>query len=319
MNIWLVTPAPKGSLTGNRASANRWASILRQLGHKVTVETDYRGQDTDLMVALHAWRSAGAIARFSRCNPQRPLVVVLTGTDAYRFIHSHRETTLASLHAAHYIVGIHALVGKVLPEHLRPRLRLIFQSARPLATRRPAKRSFRVCFAGHLREEKDPLCPAIAVRDLPPQSQIRVDAYGGAHSEEWARAVREEMKTNPRYHWHGEVSHAELRRIYTHSHLLVLPSLMEGGANVVSEAVMAGLPIIASEIEGSIGLLGEDYPGYYPAQDAEALRERLLQAESDAQYYARLEASCAAIQSRFRPEREQAGWARLLQEIQTRA
>jgi glycosyltransferase involved in cell wall biosynthesis len=91
---------------------------------------------------------------------------------------------------------------------------------------------------------------------------------------------------------------------------------MEGGANVVSEAVMAGLPVIASDIEGSVGLLGRDYPGYYPVQDTGALRERLLQAESDGGYYAALEAACAARRRLFMPQQEQAGWETLLADIE---
>ena len=316
MNISLVTPAPRGSRAGNRASANRWAAILRRLGHRVKVSTNYDGEPADLMVGLHAWRSADAIARFAAAYPDRPLVVVLTGTDAYRFIHSHRETTLASLDAADHIVGLHPLVGNVLPERLRAKLRVIIQSARPLRHRKPARRSFRVCFAGHLREEKDPLRPAVAVRDLPADSRIRVDAYGGAHTEDWAAAAKQEMRVNPRYRWHGEISHAELRRVYSRSHLLVLPSVMEGGANVISEAVMAGLPVIASDIQGSVGLLGADYPGYYPVQDADALRERLLRAESDLGYYAELAAACAARRHLFTPEQEQAGWEKLLEDSQ---
>jgi putative glycosyltransferase (TIGR04348 family) len=316
MNIRLVTPAPRGSRAGNRASANRWAALLRRLGHRVTLSTDYHGEAADLLVGLHAWRSAEAIARFAAAHPERPLVVVLTGTDAYRFIHSHRETTLASLAAADYIVGLHPLVANVLPAPLRPKLRVIVQSARPLQHRQPARRSFRVCFAGHLREEKDPLRPALAARDLPAHSRIRVDAYGAAHTPDWAAAATAEMRVNPRYRWHGEIAHAELRRVYARSHLLVLPSVMEGGANVISEAVMAGLPVIASEIEGSVGLLGADYPGYYPVRDTGALRERLLRAEADPGFYAELEAACAARRQLFTPEREQAGWASLLEDIQ---
>jgi len=285
----------------------------------VKVATDYHGEAADLMVALHAWRSADAIARFAATYPNRPLVVVLTGTDAYRFIHSHPETTLASLDAAGHIVGLHPLVGNVLPERLRGKLRIIIQSARPLQHRQPARRSFRVCFAGHLREEKDPLRPALAVRALPSNSRIRVDAYGGAHSEDWAAAAREEMRINSRYRWHGEISHAELRRVYSRSHLLVLPSVMEGGANVISEAVMAGLPVIASDIEGSVGLLGADYPGYYPVQNTDALRQRLLRAASDDAYYTQLVAACAARRHLFTPQEEHAGWEKLLKDIESSA
>jgi putative glycosyltransferase (TIGR04348 family) len=319
MNIRLVTPAPPGSRAGNRTSANRWATLFRRLGHRVTVSTDYRGEAADLMVALHAWRSADAIARFATAHPERALVVVVTGTDAYRFIHSHRKTTLASLDAADHIVGLHDLLGNALPEKYQEKLRIILQSATPRGHREPAKRSFRVCFAGHLREEKDPLRPALAVRDLPPGSRIRVDAYGKAHDDAWASAAREEMRRNPRYRWHGEISHAELRRVYARSHLLVLPSVMEGGANVISEAVMAGLPVIASDIEGSRGLLGADYPGYYPVQDTDALRERLLRAESDSGYYSELQAACASLRECFMPQKEESGWSALLQEIRASA
>ena len=315
MNIRLVTPAPPGSLAGNRTSANRWATLFRRLGHRVTVSTDYGGESADLMVALHAWRSAGAIKRFAKEHPESPLVVVVTGTDAYRYIHTHRETTLASLDAADHIVGLHDLLGHALPERYRNRLHIILQSARPRARSQPAKRSFRVCFAGHLREEKDPLRPALAVRDLPAESRIRVDAYGGAHDAGWAREARKEMRRNPRFHWHGGISHAELRRVYARSHLLVLPSVMEGGANVISEAVMAGLPVIASDIDGSRGLLGADYPGFYPVRETEALRERLLRAESDSGYYSTLQEACDLLRERFMPRKEESGWEKLLEEI----
>ena len=272
MRIRLVTPAPPRSRAGNRATAARWAAILRGLGHRVDVSVDYAGEPADLMVALHAWRSADAIARFAARRPVRPLVVALTGTDAYRFIHSDPEPTLRSIELADRLVGLHDLIGEVVPAEHRAKVRVIYQSARPLAGRSPVRGSFRVCVAGHLREEKDPLRPALAVRGLPPASRLRVEQYGGAHTPEWAEAARAEMAVNPRYRWHGEIGHDRLRRVYGSSHLLALPSRMEGGANVVSEAVAAGLPVVASRIAGSVGLLGVDYPGYYPVEDTAALR-----------------------------------------------
>ncbi len=77
MRIRLITPAPPRSRAGNRATAARWAAILRDLGHRVDVSVSYRGEPADLMVALHAWRSAEAIARFAKEHPDRPLVVAL--------------------------------------------------------------------------------------------------------------------------------------------------------------------------------------------------------------------------------------------------
>jgi putative glycosyltransferase (TIGR04348 family) len=315
MRIRLITPAPPRSRAGNRATAARWAAILRALGHRVDVSVDYAGEPADLMVALHAWRSADAIAWYAQRFPGHPLVVALTGTDAYRFIHSHPGPTLQSIALADRLVGLHDLIADTVPPEHRAKVRVIYQSARPIARRAPAKAAFRVCVAGHLREEKDPLRPAYAVRDLPPSSRLRVDHYGGAHTPDWAAAAEAEMAINPRYRWHGEIPHDRLRRVYASAHLLALPSRLEGGANVISEAVVAGLPVVASRIAGSVGLLGVDYPGYYPVEDEAALRALLLCAESDPAFYAVLEAGCAARRPLFTPEREKAGWASLLTEL----
>jgi len=315
MRIRLVTPAPPRSRAGNRATAARWAAILRGLGHRVDVSVGYAGEPADLMVALHAWRSAVPIARFAERYPGRPLVVALTGTDAYSFIHSHPEPTLHSIALADRLVGLHDLIAETVPPEHRAKVRVIYQAARPIARRTPVRRAFRVCVAGHLREEKDPLRPAYAVRDLPSGSRLRVEHYGGAHTAEWAAMAQAEMAANPRYRWHGEVCHGRLRRVYASAHLLALPSRMEGGANVISEAVVAGLPVVASRIEGSVGLLGADYPGYYPVEDTAGLRALLLRAESDPAFYADLDGRCAARRPLFTPERERSAWESLLREL----
>jgi putative glycosyltransferase (TIGR04348 family) len=315
VQIRLITPAAPNSKSGNRATAVRWAAILQELGHRVQISVDYGGEPAEMMVALHAWRSAGAIATFAQRFPERPLIVALTGTDVYRFIHSHPDTTLRSIALAHRLVGLHGLMGETVPPVHRDKVRIIYQSARPIPDREPLQRSFRICVAGHLRPEKDPLRPAMAVRDVPSESLLRVDHFGKAHSAEWAAAAEAEMAANLRYHWHGEIPYHRLRRVYAKSHVLALPSRMEGGANVVSEAVVAGLPVIASHIHGSIGLLGEDYPGYYPVDNTDALRDLLLEAESNPAFYRRLSAACEARRHLFAPERERDAWERLLAEF----
>lgn len=315
MRVHLITPALSRARGGNWTTAARYARILRGLGHKVRVTGAYHGEPAELMVALHAWRSADAIARFANEHPSRPLVVVLTGTDAYRFIHSHPVATLRSLELAQVLVGLHDLIDEVVPPEYRARLRVIHQSAPPGLPRRPAQRSFRVCVAGHLREEKDPLRPAYAVRDLAASSRLRVDLYGGAHTPDWAEQARAETAANPRFHWHGEVPRHRLRLAFARSQVLVLPSRMEGGANVIGEAIMAGLPVIASRIHGSIGLLGEDYPGLYPVADTEALRDLLRTVESDPGLLGFLEDSCRRLKPLFDPEREREAWAALLREL----
>lgn len=315
MRILLITPAPPQSRAGNRATAIRWRNILKSLGHSIDIATRYEGQAADLMVALHAWRSAEAIQQFSDLHPERPLIVAITGTDAYRFIHSHPETTLQSIRLADYLVGLHDTIHKVLPQDQRYKMNVIYQSAEPIAERKPYKRYFHASVMGHLREEKDPMRPALAARNLPSSSRIQIHHYGKAHSTEWAARAQAEMKINPRYVWHGEIAHYKIRQVYQRTNLLVLPSRMEGGANVISEAIVAGVAVIASRIEGSIGLLGKNYGGYYPVENEKALSEVLLRAETDSEFYAKLEQACVAKQALFTLENETKGWRDLLEKI----
>ena len=316
MKISMVTPAGKRSLAGNRATAVRWEHILRQLGHRVDVDVTWDGKPADMMVALHSWRSADSIAAFDEQYPDQPLIVALTGTDLYRFIHSHQETTLHSMDVADHLVALHDLAYLAIPEKYRDKLTVIKQSAIPLARRLPpTKTTFDICIAGHLRDEKDPLRAAYAVRDLPEQSRLRILHYGKAHNDEWANMATEEMKTNKRYHWFGELPHWKVRQAFARSRAMVLSSRMEGGANVISEAVVADLPVLSSDIVGSIGLLGKDYAGFYPVEDTDALRALMLKAEMDNDFLPSLLKQAEPLKKDFTEAAEFSAWQQLLQQI----
>ena len=316
MKIFMVTPAGKRSLAGNRATAVRWEHILRQMGHRVEVDVTWDGRPADMMVALHAWRSADSIAAFHEQYPDRLMIVALTGTDLYRFIHSHPQSTLHSINVADHLVALHDLAHLAIPEECRDKLTVIKQSAVPLPRRLPPRKTtFDFCVAGHLRDEKDPLRSAYAVRDLPDTSRIRVLHYGKAHNEEWAKMATEEMKVNPRYHWFGELPHWQVRQVFARSRAMVLSSRMEGGANVISEAVVADLPVLASDIVGSIGLLGQDYAGYYPVEDSDALRELMLKAESEPEFLSALLKQAEPLKKDFTEDAEYCAWQALLDKL----
>ena len=90
------------------------------------------------------------------------------------------------------------------------------------------------------------------------------------------------------------------------SRVMVISSIMEGGANVVSEACRTGLPVLASDIPGNRGLLGEQYPGLYHVRDETALAQLLTRAENDADWLASLAAITGGLAEDFTPRREQA-------------
>jgi glycosyltransferase involved in cell wall biosynthesis len=168
---------------------------------------------------------------------------------------------------------------------------------------------------GHLRPVKDPLRAAIAARLLPASSRIRIVQVGAALSPEMEAAARAEEAENPRYHWLGELPRWKALRVLSRSRLLALTSLLEGGANVVSEAIVSGVPVVSSRIPGSAGQLGAGYPGFFPPGDSAALARLLERAEEDPRFYARLRRWCARLAPRFSPARERRAWGRLLREL----
>ena len=315
MRISIVTPAPPGSRLGNRVSAERWARILRRLGHRVTIDTATAGAPCDLLVALHARKSAAAVRRSRRESPRRPIVLALTGTDVYRDIHRSAAARRALVLADRLIV-LQPLATRELPRPLRHKARVIYQSVRPVGRRDPRPTTaFRVCVLGHLRAVKDPFRAALAVRRLPVASRIEVVHAGAALSPSMARRARAESARNPRYRWFGDLSHSRAMELLARSDVLVLSSRLEGGANVIGEALAHGVPVIASRIPGSVGLLGPRYPGYFPVGDTARLAALLLRAERDPAYRTRLRHACDRRARLLTPARERRAWAALLREL----
>ena len=95
------------------------------------------GAPSDAMLAIHAWRSAGAIEQYHEVFPTGPLILCLAGTDIYRFQESHPEETLRSMELADLLVCLHDLVGHSIPKSQRSKLHVIRQSAAPLKRQKP--------------------------------------------------------------------------------------------------------------------------------------------------------------------------------------
>lgn len=317
MRISIITPAGVGARNGNRYTASRWARFLTELGHRVSVEQRWSGVQSDVMIALHARRSFDSIRRYAEAFTTRPLVVVLTGTDVYRDIQADADAKL-SLELATHLIVLQDMAAKELGAALRRKTRVIYQSARSVERPAPLAGCFEVIVSGHLRPEKDPFRAAAALAHLPGSSRIRITHVGGALESDLAAEARGWMVREPRYKWIGEVAHSRALRILARARLMVISSRMEGGANVVSEALRSGVPVIASKVSGNVGMLGSRYPGYYPVGDEGALARLLHRAECDRSYYERLAESCAARAPLVVPERERLALDELISELRQR-
>lgn len=305
MQITIVTPAAASSRTGNRHTAARYAAFLRAAGHRVRIVLQWQQEPTDLMIALHARRSRESIVAYRTHHPRGPLIVVLTGTDIYRDIHQSRDARHSLALADRLIV----LQERALDELRAAERRIataVYQSAATNLRQKPSVRRFRVAVIGHLRDEKDPFRTLYALRHLH-HPGIEVVHIGDALDLNMKREAKAAMRAESRYRWIEGRAHGATLRALAKSHLLVVSSKMEGGANVICEAGRIGVPVLASDVAGNIGMLGARYPGYYPLGDERALAALIERARTEPHFYRVLQQHIARRRVLFAPAAESAG------------
>ncbi len=304
LNVVIVSPALAAANNGNWQTAQRYAKLLRSTCRvRIVQRWDGSAQD-DVMIALHARRSHASIADWYACHGASGLVVVLTGTDLYRDIQSDPEAQ-QSLHWAQTLVVLQTEGVQAVPEVFRSKTVVAFQSTTTRQTLPKTNRSLRAIMVGHLRSEKSPGTFFEAARLLTSQADISLQHVGGEHDVELAKQAHQTAATCSNYVFLGERSHESTRRLIQRAHVLVHPSVMEGGAHVVMEAICSGVPVIASRISGNEGMLGSDYAGFFATGDASALAALLLRMRRDPDFYAQLSVQCALRAPLFAPAREQ--------------
>lgn len=312
-SLVLISPALASANNGNWQTALRWVRFLRP-NYRVRLAAEWDGGPADIMIALHARRSAASIAAFAQSHPARPLIVVLTGTDLYRDI-KNDESAQHSLELATRLVVLQQLGIEALPVSLRHKAVLIPQSAPAQRPQRPRPSSLSdVTMVGHLREVKNPACfmDAATITALP---GVRFTQIGSALDPELGEKARSTQQNCPHYRWLGNMSHVKTRRIIGRSHLLVLPSHMEGGANVIIEAIRSGVPVLASHVAGNRGMLGEDYAGYFHADDPAALSSLIMRTIREQAFHHKLQRQCRRRAPLFSPIREHTALLYLLDNV----
>jgi putative glycosyltransferase (TIGR04348 family) len=320
MRIRIVTPAGKGSRSGNRVTAKRWARTLQDLGHVATVQTAWAGEACDLLVVQHARRGAASIRRFRRERPDGALAVALTGTDQYVDLLRGSRAVAHSLDAATRIIALQPMSKAALPPRWRRKAHVIPQSALAPRGLPPTDRSrFLVVNLAHLRPVKDPFLLARAVRRLPEDSRIEVLHAGDALSPAMERRAIAETRRNPRWRWVRGLSRPAALRLLSRARILVIPSRAEGASGVLVEALAVGTPVLATRIEGVTGVIGRGYRGLFDVGDSATLARLLVRAERDAGFLRALRRACRERARDISPQRERAAWRELLASLERRA
>ncbi|UCU95617.1 selenoneine biosynthesis selenosugar synthase SenB [Hydrogenophaga taeniospiralis] len=321
-SLCIVTPALADANNGNWQTARRWAHLLR--GHYavrlVKAWPDAKSTDdgTDILLALHARRSAASVAAWAQAHPGKPLVLALTGTDLYRDIQSDASAQ-RSLALAQRLIVLQEQGPQALPKALRAKCRVVFQSSTRRQTLVKTTAHLRAVVVGHLRDEKWPQTVFEAARLIGPDEGIFIDHIGVELDPALGAAARATQHDCPHYRWLGGLPHAATRSRIQRAHVLVHPSRMEGGAHVIMEAALSGTPVLASRMDGNVGMLGAVYGGYFPPGDAAALAALLRDCRRDIAQgsgkLAVLQAQCDARAPLFEPAAEKAALLAVLNEL----
>jgi putative glycosyltransferase (TIGR04348 family) len=239
---------------------------------------------------------------------------MLTGTDLYRDLPGSAEAA-KSLDSADRIVVLQEDAPRLLKASWRAKSVVIFQSARLLTPAAKRSDTLRCVAVGHLRAEKDPATLYEAVAHLPRDVPVTIRHMGAPLDAGLAAKAHALQRHDPRYRYLGPMSHGLARSAMRAAHLLLHPSIMEGGANVIVEAVTAGTAVLASRVSGNVGMLGPQYGGYFEVGDASGMAARIVQAWEERSYLRNLERACAKRRVLFRPEAEARAVQRLLREM----
>lgn len=314
--VLIVSPAVAQDNNGNWRTAARWQRFLSGVA-QARIAPSWDGGSYDAMIALHARRSSETIARMADAKPGTPIALVLTGTDVYRDI----EVDAAARHslecASQLVVLQPDALSRIEPVH-RGKARVILQSATARQPR-PSTRSIDFVAVGHLREEKDPRALMEAARRLPAGTRIRIVHVGRALDPALGDEARATMEACPHYRWIGAASHESSRRWIARANALVHMSRMEGGAQVVIEALRSRVPVLASRIGGNTGLLGDDYAGYFEVGDGRAIARAMDRFATEPEFADLLTVQCSLREPAFRPETEQRLVRQLLADLLSRA
>jgi putative glycosyltransferase (TIGR04348 family) len=324
--VVIVSPALADANNGNWQTARRWQRML-SAHHSARItrtwpgdEPDALARPDDVMLALHARRSAPSIAAWAAQRGPQGLAVVLTGTDLYRDIATD-PAAQHSLALAQRLVVLQDLGPRSLPQAVRAKAQVVFQSTTARATLPKTPRHLRAAMVGHLRDEKDPRTLWAAARLLGTAEGVLIDHIGLPLDAALGEAAQATAAACPHYRWLGGLPHAATRQRMQRAHVLVHTSRMEGGAHVVMEAVCSGTPVLASRIDGNVGLLGAGYGGYFEPGDAAGLSTLLRQARASqgqpGGLLARLAAQCAARAPLFAPAAERQALLGLVAELMT--
>ncbi len=348
MKILYLDPALPETTSGNSSTSTRITEHWRNLGHDVS-SLSVRGKlpedeahirklitGSDLLVALHATYCHSILKIWHDLQKPVPLILIVSGTDLFEPILESGEVSTefswASEESSRIVTlaaGLDAYYPEVRRQEWGAKTRVIYQGAEPVKWNCQQYDPQQAVVIGHLRSVKDPLLPVRAVeilREKRIQEQaalkdvrLTIQHFGkilDLNLKAQMESAQVQLASGPvRWQWNGPVSETGIRQVMSSAPLLIMPSLHEGGANVVGKFLVSGLPIVASRVAGNTGILGEDWPALFDAGDPQALADLLLRWNLEPQFREQISRAAKNLADQHDLRREEQRWSDLFGEL----
>ena len=312
MNILITSAYPLSSPKGNSITAKRIAKLLTQAGHSAQAINTDMPPPADAMIALHATKTLASSKRFKVHSPKGKLIIYLTGTDLYKEqANNNPEFKEALILADALVVGQRASLASI-PSEFKSKSHFVPASVLlPSLKKVSAPPSPSLALIGHLRPVKNPFLMNLALEQL---SAITLNAFtlGAALEPSMLAEAERWQQADSRFHWLNDIPYSEALSWIEQVDFTLNTSHSEGGSNAVAESIVLGTPVLASKIEGNVGMLGDDYLGYFEPNNANSLAKLIRRAITDHDFHEALLEQTLDLQQNFLPEKETAGWLKLL-------
>jgi len=313
MKINVCTGYPLDSPRGNTTTAFRIAERLQMAGHQATAMHTDTPPAADAQISLHALKTAAASAYFAK-HQSGKLFIRLTGTDINGGFEKNQSLSQQTIDLADKLIVTHPACLPQIPDRWQSKTVVIYPSVTmpELAVISSPTSPLFTCI-GHLRPVKAPHLMYAAIQKIR-QTNLAAISIGNAYDVTDGQQALLNTRHDDRYHWHAGCDRATALAWMKASLATINSSISEGGANTVMEAIQLRIPVLATDIPGNRGFLGDSYDGYFETGRADQLADLMRRCLDDSGFVERLKIQLDGQRPLFSIQRESEQLSKLISE-----
>ena len=294
MRILAFCPFTLDTVGGNVVTLKRVREELGRRGHTMEIysvnprmnEEDIQevvsSSKPDLLHFYHAFKTGIFLPSF----PGIPSVVTLSGTDVAHDLGEadRRRVIKAAMNGAGAVLTYnqsHAIRIRTLFPEVTSKIAVLPKGV-TLGTDPfdPGIEGFLFFHPGGIRPVKNNLFAVESVSSLGSEAHLLV--AGPVLDEKYGEQFRDRISSFQRGHYQERIPHEAMGTAYARADVVLNTSLSEGISNALIEAMVAGRPILASDVPGNRDLIESGKTGilYHSAEDFQVQAKRLEEEDS---------------------------------------